>query len=75
VGGALDRGAGAQQIGLERLPSQPDASPLDGVGFRALLGRALPRLIERLGDDAWPGHVQDELYAAVACGDPEEGFL
>jgi hypothetical protein len=57
------------------LPSQPDASPLDGVGFRALLGRTLPRLIERLGDDAWPGHVQDELYAAVACGDPEEGFL
>jgi hypothetical protein len=58
-----------------RLPSQPDASPLDGVGFRALLGRTLPRLVARLGDDPWPGHVQDELYAAVACGAPEEGFL
>jgi hypothetical protein len=29
----------------------------------------------RLGDDPWPDHVQDELYASVACGNPEEGFL
>jgi len=35
----------------------------------------LPRLIARLGEDPWPDHVRDELYAAVACGDPEEGFL
>jgi hypothetical protein len=56
-------------------PSPPDASPLDGIGFRALLGRTLPRLIARLGEDPWPDHVRDELYAAVACGDPEEGFL
>jgi len=57
------------------LPAAPPSSPLDGLAFRALLGRPLPRLTERLGDDPWPEHVADELRAAVACGDPEEGSL
>ena len=57
------------------LPSPPDASPLDGISFRAILSRTLPRLVARLGEDPWPDHVQDERYAAVARGNPEEGLL
>ena len=44
---------------------------MDGLAFRWLLGTALPGVRE-LGV---PEHAEDELVAAMACGDPTEGFL
>ena len=60
--------------------SVPDAGsssvPLDGFSFRALVGRHLPVARSRASEHGgWPGHVDAELRGAVACGDPEDGFL
>jgi hypothetical protein len=49
---------------------------LDGFGFRALVGRHLPLARRRAAEQGgWRGHVDAELGRAVACSDPEDGFL